>query len=370
MIGEFVDDATLHRLTTISHLFCEIFAASYFKRHGLKFPGGSAILTIMTLPQFTALHVWRRSRYFKKLDSVFLQFSSLQSVADAQTHCIRAFFETCHSSIFTRYLSICLPFHLIEASLAVLQNVRGCQDLSVSFPGAPTEFPLVNVPRMTPNSWISTDQCPFHFSTLRMSMGLLMTQFRPWTITVLHVTNLTALDVSSLKMWSNHWQQFLRQINIPTLVKFNVSGNAPTVSIVAFLSRHIRVQQLHITPPEISQTDNVTLSPLFLLDLRDLSGPPHVLEPLLTCLSPPPELERLTIYPSPDGLTFESVNNILDHPACDQLNELSITLPVDAATSVLSFDIQQVGFKSLLGRLKILSFSNDDFEFDDDVLVS
>ena len=370
MFGEAADDATLHRLTTISRKFCDVLAPMYFKRCGLELSRESRNVSITTPQQIVALHVWRRSSFFQKVDRFSLRLSLTQSVADEQADRIRLFFETCRSTIFTDTLSIILPYQHTAADLAVLQSVTGCKDLHVFFSGAPAIFPLTNMPRITANSWTPPHQRPIHFNTLLMPVGLLMSQFRPWTIAALN-TDLTGLDFSLLKMSPELWRQFLRQIRIPTLLKFHVSGDAPVASIVSFLSRHDHIQQLRITQTMIYHpADIVSLSTLPASCLSDLSGPARFVQQISRRLSSSVHLEWLTILPDARGLSFQSVKRILGYPACDQLKYLSISLPADAAVSVLDFDVQNVDSRAFSPQLKDITFSSDDIVFDDDILVS
>jgi hypothetical protein len=369
LIGEAVDDPTLHRLTTVSRKFCDFLAPMYFKRCSLDVPRDSRYVSITALQQILALHVWRRSSHFKRLDHVSLKLSLTQSVAEEQADRVRFFFDTCRSTVFANTLSIILPYQHTAANLSVLQSVTGCEDLRVFFSGAPAIFPLTNMPRIKANCWTPPHQRPVHFNELLMSVGLLMSQFRPWTITAL-TAGLTGLDLSLLKMSQPLWQQLLRQISIPTLLKLNVSGDAPVASIISFLSHHAQIQRLRITETKIHHpTKAASLLPLRLPYLSDLSGPARFVKQVLQRLSASAHLENLTILPDVGRLRFLSVKRILGLPACDQLKNLSISLPVDAAVSVLNVDVQNVDARAFSPQLKSIAFSSDDIVFDDDILV-
>jgi hypothetical protein len=202
-----------------------------------------------------------------------------------------------------------------------------------------------------------------------LPVGLLMSQFRPWTITAL-TSGLTNLDVSPLKMLPGLWRQFLRQIHIPTLLKFRVSGDAPVASIASFLSHHVHIQHLRISHTNINhQASLASSSRLPLSDLTEISGPSRFVTQILKRLSPPVHLEALTIIPDAGGLSFRSVKRILEHPACHQLQHLSISLPTDAAVSVLAFDVHDVNIEAFSSELRTITLSSDDIVFDDEILV-
>jgi hypothetical protein len=194
-----------------------------------------------------------------------------------------------------------------------------------------------------------------------------MSQFRPWTITAL-TAGLTGLDLSLLKMSPHLWQQLLRQIDIPTLLKFHVSGDAPVASVISFLPRHAQIRRLRITQTEIHHPTKAASSHPFPLSyLSDLSGPACFVKHILSCLSAPPQLECLTILPDMGRLRLASVSRILGRPACDQLKYLSISLPVDAAVSVLNVQDDHPGPFSC--QLRSITFSSNNIVFDDDILV-
>src|SRR5215472_3074676 len=204
---------------------------------------------------------------------------------------------------------------------------------------------------MKANNWTAADRIPLQFHSLQMSTGLLMSRYRPWTITIL-MAGLESLDLSMLKMSPRHWRQFLRQLNISSLLNFTVSGDAPITSIASFLAHHTRIHQLSISQTETKQTPHFTsLLVLYLPDLIKLSGPPHIVKLLLMCASPTTRLRYLNFFLDPEGLAFESVNNILERPACDWLERLSFRLPCDATSSVLAFDHKEVNFKAILDQI-------------------
>ncbi|KAG1759617.1 hypothetical protein EDD22DRAFT_955695 [Suillus occidentalis] len=168
-----------------------------------------------------------------------------------------------------------------------------------------------------------------HLKAFEASSGALFSsKFLPFTIQTIHCSRLEKLQLSHVNLSSAHWDQLLRYLFIPTLVKLRVDADCAPSMLIHFLARHPAISNLSVVPRPggLWRTNRITTH--LMLSITTLDGPlTHVL-PVLLRLREPPALACLTLSLQAHDASPNYITTILQCVGhCASIGYLLVSLP-------------------------------------------
>jgi hypothetical protein len=328
-------------LTCISRYLSDCLIPVFLESQGFITPDHTQYTSTVraaSLSQTRGLQVWRRSSQFKAADIAFIYLSPEVSEARIQARCLCSIFSFAAPSI-AQSLYIYLGCHTTE-NLLILRSISGFESVHISAPAIqdPHSLRIIDLSKQRP--YLGTDHTQLKSLDIRTPI-LLTTAFGTWTSEIFHHRCLDFLDLQRLFLSHSHWRELLRQLDIPTLTRFCVAGDATLHTLSSFFQRHPNLSNIFISetdrPARLRATTSIRRLPL--PHLQELHGPFHLLQPLLDILQLSAPLSSLSVFPAPTGLCPRELGHFLEHPTCLRLNlkQLEVRFK-DLATSDIIFD--------------------------------
>jgi hypothetical protein len=375
LIGSFVTHRTLHKMSAVCRRLADIIIPLYLRHFDINIPSTDApytTITLTTVSQCKALLVWRRSSVFRKISSTLVIFSEDMAEAAAQVVPLREFFLFLGSFVFTERLVFYFPENIAEASIALLNVVSGCKYLSIRSMGDLPHCRTIRLPYFASQKPVGSSAA-YSITSLALSQLAFTKPFLIWTIAALTRTRLTSLDLEDLELSTSQLRHLLHNINIPTLRRICLPSSVPIAALSLFLQRHRSISSLDINEtsnsgfPRSARATRALRADL--PSLTSLSGPATILILILDVLQPS-QISTATVYPDPEGLNRQALHNLVNHPSCAKLVNLSITLSRDASNTGLLFDANELDVANLPELYMLtLSAGRDQSIFSEDMMV-